>query len=148
MSEKKFTQEEIEELQKNPYVRKASEKSITYTDEFKEYFRLEYEAGKKPVEIFRTAGFDTGVLGRSRIKSFRHGNKIKAARPEGTRDLRAERNGRPKTKGLTPKEQIQRLKQKVKYLEQENMFLKKIESAGRKAERKQALKKNTKSSKK
>ena len=34
MSEKRFTQEEIEELQKNPYVKKASEKSITYTDEF------------------------------------------------------------------------------------------------------------------
>ena len=104
MSKKKFTQEEIEILHKNPYIKKVSEKSITYTDEFKEYFRIEYEAGKMPVEIFRSAGFDTRILGRIRIKSFRNANKRKALRPEGTRDLRAGRSGQRKIKELTPEE--------------------------------------------
>lgn len=51
--------------------------------------------------------------------------KKMAARPEGATDNRKNVSGRPKTKDLTPEEEIQRLKHKIKYLEQENDFLKK-----------------------
>ena len=38
MSNKILTKKEIEILSKNPYVKSVSEKSITYTDEFKNIF--------------------------------------------------------------------------------------------------------------
>ena len=36
MSQKTFTEKEMKLLTKNPYVKKVSDKSITYSDEFKE----------------------------------------------------------------------------------------------------------------
>ena len=33
-----FTDEQVEELRKNPYVKKVSEKGITYEESFKESF--------------------------------------------------------------------------------------------------------------
>ena len=38
MSKKIFSEKEINELSKNKYVKKVSEKGITYTDEFKRLF--------------------------------------------------------------------------------------------------------------
>jgi len=148
MSEKLFTAEEIEILQENPYVKKVSEKAITYTDEMKEYFIREYEGGKTPSQIIRSAGFDMSMLGEDRVKSLSKRFKKMAKRPEGLRDLRKGGRGRPRTKELTPEEEIQRLKHRIKYLEQENEFLKKIEIVDKKARQKQNRKKSTKSSKK
>lgn len=42
MSRITFSKEQIEELQKNPYVKRVSDKSITYIDEFKRFFIEEY----------------------------------------------------------------------------------------------------------
>ena len=53
----------------NPYVKFASSKAITYTEEFKAYFVSEYEVGKSPSEILRNSGFDLNALGRDRIDS-------------------------------------------------------------------------------
>ena len=38
MAKKMFSQEEIRGLQANPYVEKVGKKSITYTQEFREFF--------------------------------------------------------------------------------------------------------------
>ena len=46
MSKKIFSEKEINELSKNKYVKKVSEKGITYTDEFKRLFIAENEKGK------------------------------------------------------------------------------------------------------
>ena len=141
-----FTLEQMMELEKNPYVRKASEKSITYTDEFKEHFIEEYQRGKLPSQILREAGFDPKMLGQDRVDSISRRYKKMAERPEGLCDTRKGNSGRPRTKELTPEELIQRLKHKVKYLEQENAFLKKIEFLDKKARRKQSRKTSSKSS--
>ena len=149
MAGKLFTPEEIRELRENPYVERVSEKSvIAYTDEFKEYFMEEYQKGKTPTQILRSAGFDPKMLGEDRVKGVRKRYRKMAERLEGLRDTRKSSNGRPRTKDLTPEEQIQRLKHKVKYLEQENAFLKKIEFLDRKAIQKQNRKTNSKSSRK
>lgn len=140
-----FTGEEVNELQKNPYVKKASEKAITYTDEFKEHFIEEYRKGKLPTQILREAGFDTRVLGERRVSNLSRRYRAMAERPEGLTDTRKGHSGRPSTRDLTPEEEIQRLKQKVKYLEQENAFLKKIEFLDKRARQKQSRKTNTKS---
>lgn len=46
MSKITFDKETIELLNENPYVVKVSEKSITYSDEFKRLFIEEYLKGK------------------------------------------------------------------------------------------------------
>ena len=68
MSIERFTPEQIEQLEKNPNVKKVSDKSITYTESFKEHFIIEYNRGKLPSKIFEEAGFNVHVLGE-RIKN-------------------------------------------------------------------------------
>ena len=146
MARKMFSEEEIRVLQANPYVQKVGEKSITYTQDFREFFVSEYLKGKSPTQILRTAGFDTTVLGRERIHSISKNFRKMEARPEGLADTRKGNSGRPVTKDLTPEEEINRLKNKIKYLEQENEFLKKVRFLDRKAQQKQNRKKSSKSS--
>lgn len=147
MSQIIFSTEEIDALAANPYVKNASEKSITYTTEFREKFMSEYKCGKLPSQIFKDAGFDVKVLGKQRIKEFSRRCRKMSLRPEGFEDTRKEKSGRPSTNELTSKEEILRLKQKIKYLEQENKFLKKIEFLDRQAEWKEKRKRRqTKSS--
>ena len=62
-----FTDEQLKDLLENPFVKNASNKSITYTDEFKEYYVSEYNTGKMPLEILRNAGFDVKALGKQRV---------------------------------------------------------------------------------
>ena len=52
----------------NPYVKAVNDKSISYTDEFKQFFIDEYEKGKSPREIFLEAGFDIDIIGMTRVK--------------------------------------------------------------------------------
>lgn len=52
MSKIIFSKEQIEILNDNPNVKRASEKSITYTDQFKRFFIEAYLKGEKPKDIF------------------------------------------------------------------------------------------------
>jgi len=147
MEKKYFTDEQLKVLLKNPYVKSASTKSITYTEEFKAYFVAEYEAGKTPSEILRNSGFDVRALGRTRIDSISRSFRKMSKREEGFADTRKGSSGRSSTKTLTSDEQIERLQHQVKYLKQENEFLKKINFLDRQAQwkYKQNQKKNSKS---
>ena len=61
-----FTDEQVEYLRKNKYVKHVSNKGITYTLEFKELFIDQY--GKKGVyQIFEEAGLPKSILGKKRI---------------------------------------------------------------------------------
>ena len=63
MSKKIFSEKEINELSKNKYVKKVSQKGITYTNEFKLHFIAEYEMRKTPIHIFEDARFDIDIVG-------------------------------------------------------------------------------------
>lgn len=117
-----FTEEQIAELKKNPNVKNVSEKAITHTEEFREYFVNEYKKGKAPSEILRKAGFRTEVLGKERVRNISKNFRKMAEREDGFADKRKGGSGRPRTRDLTPEEEIARFKHKVKYLEQENDF--------------------------
>lgn len=67
MSKIKFTKPKIEQLSKNKYVLKISEKSITYSNEFKIHFIAEYEKGKSSRQIFEEANFDIDIIGIYRV---------------------------------------------------------------------------------
>lgn len=54
MSKKIFTEQEMLELSKNKYVKNVTAKGITYTNEFKLQFIVEYEKIGKLQEEFKT----------------------------------------------------------------------------------------------
>ena len=121
-----FTDEQIEQLRKNPYVVSMTNKYINYSEEFKELFLVDYRNGMAPRLIFQKYGFDPKVLGDSRVYEFVKRMKKQSERIEGFKDTRKDNSGRPRTKELTPEEEIARLKLKNKILEQENDFLKRV----------------------
>jgi hypothetical protein len=125
MGKNHFTEEQQNELCRNPYVQKISATSITYTTEFKERFEVEYRAGKLPSQILIDMGINPHVLGKARRNSLVQRIKMYESRPEGFDDTRKSNSGRPSTKELTDAEKIKRLEQKIEYLKQENEFIKK-----------------------
>lgn len=127
-----FSDEQVKELEKNPYVKKVSIKSITYSEEFKELFWIDLQKGMMPGNIFRKYGFDPHMLGSSRTNKFTNRVRKEAAREEGFKDTRGTNSGRPSTKNLTIEEQLERLKQKNKILQQEIDFLKRVRFINRK----------------
>ena len=106
MSVNYFTDQQVAELRKNPYVKNVSNKAITYEEKFKEYFYLEKAKGFTPSQIFEKAGFDIKVVGQSRIIQFSRRIKIQAARDEGFSDTRKGKSGRHAKKALTDEEII------------------------------------------
>ena len=121
-----FTKEQIERLRQNPYVKNVSEKSISYSDEFREEFARQHcVENKAPSVILRGMGFDTKVLGRVRINSVTARIRKMYESGEDLRDKRTWNSGRPATRVLTEAERIGRLEQENAYLRQENEFLKK-----------------------
>jgi len=139
MSRKLLSLEEQETLSQNPNVKNVTEKSVTYTDEFREKFYNEYITGKLPTQILRDHGFDIAILGRERIKNLTARIKKFSQREEGFKDTRKTNSGRPCTKGVSIEEQLDRLKHQNALLKQENEFLKKVEQIERRAEQNMRL---------
>ena len=127
-----FTDEQLRLLEENPYVVKASKKSITYSEEFKELYWIDYQNGMQPIEIFKKYGFDPYALGSRRRDNFTNRLKKQAAREDGFKDTRSKNSGRPSTKELSLEVQLERLKHKNEVLQQENGFLKRVRFINRK----------------
>lgn len=147
-----FTEEQQEELRKNPYIKNVSDKAITYTTEFRELFANRYRAGETPSQILEECGIDHRLLGKKRRDGLVAMVRKCEIRVNGFEDTRKGNSGRPLIKDSTEAERISRLEHRIKYLEQENEFLKKIEFIDKQAEwkekQKQLRKKNSNSSKK
>ena len=147
MGKNYFTPEQVEQLRKNKYVKHVSEKAITYTEEFKEVFLLEYNSGKIPSQILTEMGFDIKVLGSSRVRKISERTKKQSLRPEGFKDTRADSSGRPRTKDLTHEELIERQKQEIEILKAKVEFLSLLRRAEREVAWKESKSKKKKSSK-
>lgn len=143
MSKLKFSKEDIQKLKENPYVLNISEKAITYADEFKEKFIELYNKGIMPTEIFRKYEISPEIIGQKRIDTFSYRVKQKIKDGKLLEDDRKVKSGRPKVKQLSKDEEIQQMKHKIKYQEQQIEFLKKISFVEKKAKW-ESSKKNTK----
>ena len=143
MGKNYFTPEQVEELRKNKYVKHVSEKAITYTEEFKEIFMLEYQNGKLPSQILVEMGFDTKTLGYKRIDNIVQNCKKQSLRPEGFKDTRADNvnMGRPRTRDLSQEELIERQKQEIELLKAKVEYLSLLRRAEREANWKEKSKK-------
>lgn len=147
MGKNYFTPEQVEQLRKNKYVKHVSEKAITYTEEFKEIFMLEYTSGKTPSLILSEMGFDIRALGQKRIGEISYRYKKQSLRPEGFKDTRTDSSGRHHTRDLTDEEKMERLKQENEILKAKVEFLSLLRRAEREAAWKESKSKKKKSSK-
>ena len=129
MSKIIFSANDIELLRANPYVKKVSEKAITYSDDFKRLFIEDYLKGKSPKEIFSEAGFNTELLGQKRYEqaAYRWLKAYKSDGIIGLRDTRKETSGRHRITELSKDEIIERQDAKIKLLEEQLELLKKLD---------------------
>ena len=133
MSKLRFSKEDINKLKNNPYILNITEKAITYADEFKEKFIELYNKETTPTEIFRRCEISPEIIGQKRIDTFSYRVKQKIKNGKLLEDDRKGKSGRPKTRKLSKDEEIQRLKHKIQYQEQQIEFLKKISFVEKKA---------------
>ena len=143
MSVNYFTKDQIKLLSKNKYVIKVSEKAITYSEEFKKIYVSEYENGLSSRMIFEKYGFPFKILGEKRIDGCSSRWRRQSERVEGLSDTRKGHSGRPLERELSDEEKIDKLKNKIAILEQENTYLKKIRLIEKDALRKAQQEKNT-----
>ena len=139
--------EEIEKLKSNPCVLRCSQKSITYTYDFKKRALELYREGVSSKEIWRRMGFDIGTWRKTYPKDcIRDWKDIVEERglEELVESRGKESTGRRKTKAVTDQDRIKRLELEVKYLQAENSFLAKLRA--KRAESNSGQVKNSKSS--
>jgi len=130
-----FNDEQLKQLRDNHWVKSVTEKSISFTEDFKIYFINEYNLGKFPKQIFKDAGFDIIVLGDKRIEQCTVRFKKQNKRIEGFHDTRANNSGRRIGKELSIDEENELLKKQNAKLQQELEFLKKMEYLARQAKK-------------
>lgn len=131
MSKILFNMTQINQLEENPNVASASERSIQYTAEFKVKAVHENIEGKGPQQIFTEAGFDLTVIGKRKAQSSLNRWR-QTFRKEGEEGLRNDKRGkatgggRPKTDESMEK-RLAKAEARIKYLTAENELLKKLE---------------------
>jgi transposase len=128
MAKKAFTPDQVAALNANPNVRRATERSIQFAEQFKIDAVDDYLNGKPRVQIFADAGFDVAALGHARIGNAL-GNWL--TKRKKSKPVTSDKRGRAPTKGLSDKEIIARQKAQITMLRQENDFLRQIRRLGR-----------------
>jgi transposase len=137
MSKNLFTEYQIKELEKNPNVLRVSERAISYNSDFKVKAVMEYKSGKIPSQIFIENGFNLEVIGKNQPKRCLQRWR-ETYEKSGELGLQSERrgkasSGRPSSKELSVEEKLKKAEARIKFLEVENDFLKKLEELERQA---------------
>jgi hypothetical protein len=135
-----YTEYEMRILRSNPNVLKVSEKGFTYEPQFKLHAVSSHAKGRTPTQIFLDAGFDLKLIGSEKPKDcLRRWRQVYASL--GEKGLLHERRGsqsggRPPKMELTIEDKLRRSEARVKLLEAENDFLKKLDALERKVRNK------------
>jgi transposase len=137
MSKNLFTEYQIKELEKNPNVLRVSDRTISYSSDFKVKAVMEYKSGKIPSQIFIENGFNLEVIGKNQPKRCLQRWR-QTFEKFGELGLQSERrgkasSGRPSSKELSVEEKLKKAEARIKFLEAENDFLKKLEELERQA---------------
>jgi transposase-like protein len=126
-----LTQEQVKELLKNENVSRCSQKSITFSPDFKlRAVKQYYEGRHSPAMIFSEAGLDLDIFNGDKPKDcLKRWRKIYNTKGEKSllTESRGKHGGRkPKSKIKSDKDKIRYLEAKVAYLDAENDFLAKL----------------------
>lgn len=144
MAWKSFTPEELTALRRNPYVKSATTHMVRFTIAFKAEFWKQYnDDGLPPAQIIRSMGFDTEILGETRIRGIVLHIKEQAASGADFTDIRQVHAA---DSNLPPSKVLLHMQHEVAYMKQELEFIKKIILADREAKRKCSSKPNRMSS--
>lgn len=128
MSQKKFTQEEVQILKANKYTYTVTERTIKFTMEFKKIMYDKIQQGIFPSKILEECGYDIKILGPNRPSAIaRH--IIEEYKVDGTFH-----SGRKKSSleaeilngSIAPSKALIKMQNEIMYLQQEVEFLKKI----------------------
>ena len=129
MSKRIFNKNQINILNGNQNVTKCSERSISYSNDFKiKAVKQYHEEGLGSREIFELAGFDINTIGKDspndRLVDWNNIYKRKGI--FGFEREARGRIGRPRKNELVGEDKIKRLEAEVAYLKAENDFLVKL----------------------
>jgi transposase len=137
MKKKLFSKGQMIDLEKNPNVLRVTEQAITYHPDFKVKAVLENIKGESPARIFMDHGFDLDIIGkelpRKRLYQWR-----KIYNESGEMGLSLDNRGKTRVersslKELSMEEKLKKAEARIKFLEVENDFLKKLEELERQA---------------
>lgn len=130
MARKMFTQEQVRLMAENPYTLHVSTTQIIFTTAFKEEFWQRYQEGDTPRTILYDLGYDPEVLGRNRVSGIQTVVCKQAVSAKGFQDRPQRKRREISDEGDgTTQAQLRQMQHRLKYLEQEVEFLKKISSA-------------------
>ena len=130
MSNKLFSPEEVAAFKANPNVKTATERSVTFTPQFKKKAYRELLEGKHICDILESHGIDTSVLGEARIRSILMRLRQCGERDEGFADLRHQRKPKsPEEQSKSTEKRIRQLEAELAYTKQVVEFLKKVQAA-------------------
>ena len=130
MARKMFTQEQVRIMAENPYTLHVSTTQITFTNAFKEEFWQRYQEGDTPRTIMYDLGYDPEVLGRNRLSGIQNVVCKQAVSAKGFHERPQRKRREVSAEGdSTTQAQLRQMQHRLKYLEQEVEFLKKISSA-------------------
>lgn len=135
MSNKLFTDEEVELLRMNPYVESVACRSVTFTPKFKEKAYVDLKNGMKMRDIFLRYGIDPEILGDTRIRGAQARLEEQSRRPEGFENLQKEGKRKSEVPERTLQKQLRELQHELAYTRQEVEFLKKIRAADLEAQK-------------
>ena len=122
MNKRIFTKKQIKKLTKNPHIKKCSQKTITYSQDFKVKAVKQYqEEYMTPQEIFIQTGFDLEIIGKEIPRRC-----LDRWKNKGINNLVENRGRTKKTKDKSVKDKIKRLEAENIYLKAENDFLVKL----------------------
>ena len=129
MQKRKFTEEQRQELQKNPNVKKVTSVGVLYSETFKKEAIGLYEKGISAIDIFTQAGFNIETIGKenpSKILS-----KWKCGIGYKPNQINNELSIKHPIKLSSDKctysdKEIKKILARNRYLEAENDFLKKL----------------------
>ena len=131
-----FTNEQMDQLRANHYVKSVSPSTVRFTEEFKRLFYQKHKDGMSARDIFLSCGIDPEILGVSRIEGFCYTLNKYAKRDEGFADNRKSNYRRPsKNSDESVDARIKQLEHELAYTRQEVEFLKKLQQADMEARR-------------
>lgn len=130
MSTRLLSQEYVKELREHIFVKSATQRTVSFTPEFKQFAYNELCRGKTMREVFTQAGFDIKKLGEKRVANFQMLIEKYSEREEGFSDKRTHNcRKEAQTDEAKLRRKLSELEHQVAYLQQENTFLKKIDAA-------------------
>lgn len=139
MVKKSYTIIEMNQLKQNPNVVEVTKNSIRYLPEFKVKAVKGNLEGKSPSSIFRENGFDLDIIGKD-IPRKRLYNWRQIYEESGDIGLlinnRGKKESKKSSKELSVEEKLKKAEAKIKFLEIENEFLKKLDQLERQVQKK------------